>query len=42
MGSDAYGDAERALKEFTQAYLACVAFVDHSGKNYGRQRQAQT
>ena len=28
MGSDAYGDAERALKEFTQAYLACVAFVD--------------
>ena len=28
MGIDAYGDAERALKEFTQAYLACVAFVD--------------
>ena len=28
MGIDAYGDAERAMKEFTQAYLACVAFVD--------------
>lgn len=28
MGTDAYGDEERALKEFTQAYLACVAFVD--------------
>ncbi|MGB0792349.1 MAG: sulfatase-like hydrolase/transferase [Opitutales bacterium] len=28
MGIAEYGDAERALKEFTQAYLACVAFVD--------------
>ena len=28
MGIDAYGDANRALREFTQAYLACVAFVD--------------
>jgi arylsulfatase A-like enzyme len=28
MGIDAYNDADRAMKEFTQAYLACVAFVD--------------
>ena len=28
MGLDAYGDANRALRQFTQAYLACVAFVD--------------
>ena len=28
MGIDAYGDENRALREFTQAYLACVAFVD--------------
>ena len=28
MGIDAYQDANRALREFTQAYLACVAFVD--------------
>lgn len=28
MGLSAYNDAERAMKEFTQAYLACVAFVD--------------
>jgi arylsulfatase A-like enzyme len=28
MGIDAYGDADRAMREFTQAYLACVAFVD--------------
>ena len=28
MGIDAYGDAEQAMKEFTQAYLACVAFMD--------------
>ena len=28
MGSQAYGDDEYVLREFTQAYLACVAFVD--------------
>ena len=28
MGIDAYQDEDRALREFTQAYLACVAFVD--------------
>lgn len=28
MGLDQYSDPERCLKEWTQAYLACVAFVD--------------
>ena len=28
MGLDQYNDPERCLREWTQAYLACVAFVD--------------